>query len=374
MVILIAPLTYLLWQQKELIINNDRLIFAIILFLYVSHLSLPLFGHEFHWAKIILFLPSFAILLFPGIILHDIYRYFRKLILFFSVISVILFILLLIGVDYDAIPHYRVEGFTPPMKRFEHYYRVYGLVVCPTNALYRFDGILFSRVCGPFQEPGHFAIFLGIIASIDKLLYNRVHPIIYITGLLTFSPAFLIIIIVIEFYNIFIKKRIRPKLYIGIAAVLFFGVILIGKTNRERIWYLTFGRNFGQVEKSLLDDRVLDTTIAEYSKFVKTPSIIMGKGARYMKNIGVMSDFRGLIFKYGIYGFTLSLLLFFLIFVKSKLKPAFLFIPLVLLIYAHRAWMFESPYVFLFSIIAVMVYEYYTNLPKHKIKTPRVIQ
>ena len=369
LVVSLLPIFYLLYKSNVITITRNNTVLAGLILLFIADISLPIFGHEFRWAKILLFMPLITIISYPYHLQIKIFKYFDKLIVFFSIISIIFFILFLSGMDFDTLPYYKLDGFTVPMRRGNHFYRIYGLITVPTNVIYKFQGVMFTRVCGPFQEPGHFAVILSFVILIEKILYKKIKNILIITGILTFSPVFIITLFIIELYNIFIIKKINIKIYTSILIILISGFFLIGEQNRDHIWYLTIGRNFEKKHvspksnNSLLNQRLLESTIIEYDKFISSSEIITGKGARYLKNIGVMSDFRGLIFKFGLIGLFLVLSIFSSLFLISNKQVFFLLAPLILLIFIHRVWMFESPYIYVFILLGIAASKNKTNSP-----------
>lgn len=344
-------ITNILYVNKELVFSKNRILLFFFLFTYLCVISLPLFGHSFEWGRIFHFAALFPIIFFPNLILYNIFKFFRKLLIFFSFFSIILFILILIGIK---LPYYKIEGFTLPMQTNHDYYRLYGFIVSSTNTLWQYHGIIIARACGPFLEPGHFGIYIGIIISLEKILYNKINKILLITGFLTFSPAFLIILFFIEIYNFFILHKTKLLKYFFYATLVILSfTILVGSAFRQKIWHIAVERH---LDKGL-NSRLLEKTLIAYNEFIKTSDIITGIGLKNLEGIGVMSDFRGLIFKFGLIGLILTLLICFSILIRSKFKQLFLIVPIILLIYLHRSWMFEGPYMYIFILFFTLDFE-----------------
>ncbi len=68
----------------------------------------------------------------------------------------------------------------------------------------------------------------------------------------------------------------------------------------------------------------------------------------------VLSDYRGIIYSFGYVGMILSILtLLSIIFNVKSWKSRFAFIVALVLVFLHRAWMFNAPYLYFFSFLGV---------------------
>lgn len=364
--------TYLLAVNNKLIITRKRIFFAIILFAFMLHLALPLFGHPPLVFKIFQFFPLLLITFFSNKIYYDIFRYFRLLFIVISGYSIVVFFLLFIGLD---LPYYRVDGFTMVTQYNNDFYRVYGLAVSSTNTVYNVYGFTIARLMGPFQEAGHFAIYLGIILSIEKILYDKISKVLVIAGFLTFSPAFLVIFALIMSYDLIIRKRIKLLIGSAVFISIIFLVVLTDPAAQETLYYLTIGRNFEGIELSnVLDDRTGGYALMAYTQLAQTSQVFMGKGLGSTESIGMLADYRGLIFKIGLFGTILSIILFFILFVNENKKILFLLVPIILLVLAHRSWMFEGPYLYALILLAINSFKYKNANRKKSLNHSKLFQ
>jgi len=336
---------YIINSHKNTIARNNALIFFAAL-MFSLYMAIPIFGHAFLIGKILLFLPFLLFLMLSPEDLLDIFRIWKKILIFFAIYALVIYTLFLLQID---IPHWEIRNseYIPATSRSKHFYRVYGLVVSSTNTVWRIGGILTQRVCGPFAEPGHFGIYIGFTLLIDRLLGNKINPILLITGILTLSPAFLILLILIESYRIIIEKRFNKKLYFAIFVVISSIAIFNAEEINERVIYITVDRHTN------FDKRSPEVVRKKYETFTESPQILVGVGTKEFDTFGgSLSDPRGIIGKFGIIGLILSLSLLFLLLLKLKKKYVIFLLATVSMVYAHRAWMFESSYIYTFLIIA----------------------
>src|SRR5690554_6854962 len=315
-------------------------------------------GREFELGKIIIFLSLICILSFNANILLSIFLKFRKLIIFFSWVSLIVFFLTLIGV---SLPYHKIPGFGIVMTNSHEgsFYKLYGLVVSSTNTVYEVGGLTIARICGPFMEPGHFSIYIGLLLIFEKIVLNKLSKIFIITGALTFSPTFLIFLALSWLYEmLYYKKYSNIFKYVLFLLIPVSLIFIFLDDIKDELVYLFIGRNFersGLSLTELLDDRAGKSALTFYNYFKETPAVWYGKGVEYLEDIGVLSDYRGMIFKYGIVGFGLSILMLLCIpFFSDKKLERVIVTLIILTIYLHRSWMFENSFIYLFLIIGLI--------------------
>lgn len=344
--------------------TSKKLFFAIPIFLFMVHIGTSLIGGAgFNAGKLMSFTSLICILFFSSSLHLRIFEGFRKLMLFFSWFSILVFSIILIGID---LPYYKIPAFTLVMENSyggESFYKLYGFVVSSTNTVYNIGGLSVARICGPFQEPGHFAIYLGIVLLFEKMIYNKLSKGFVIAGILTFSPNFFIIFFIILLYDVIYSENKKPYMLYTISALLFTSfLLLVSPEVKDELFYLTIGRNFDQSGTdiaSILDDRAGKQTLAFYEKFINSNYFLYGRGVEFMEQFGVLSDWRGMILKYGLIGLLFSLIACIRILTFAT-KPGIKLIVslIILLIYLQRSWMFESPFMYLFLIIGLISLKY----------------
>src|SRR5690554_4145107 len=355
----VIGITILLMLLKQLDITAIKLVFFFFTFFLMLQLGTPIFsGRGVEVGKIMTFISLMCILSFKPDILLDIFLKFRKLIIFFCWVSVIVFVITLVGIN---LPYHKIPAFSVVMKSSHEgsFYMLYGLVVSSTNTIYQFGGLTIARVCGPFLEPGHFSIYIGMILIFEKILFNKFSKILLVTGVLTFSPTFLIFIVVAWFYEMmYLKKYSYIFKYVLFLLIPVSLIFIFLDDIKDELVYLFIGRNFersGLSLTELLDDRAGKSALTFYNYFKETPAVWYGKGVEYLEDIGVLSDYRGMIFKYGIVGFGLSILMLLCIpFFSDKKLERVIVTLIILTIYLHRSWMFENSFIYLFLIIGLI--------------------
>ncbi|WP_321307511.1 hypothetical protein [Marinifilum fragile] len=309
-------------------------------------MTVPLFGHELLPGKIIIFLPLALLLFLSHEELYGIFKVWKKILIFFSLYALVIYVLFALGID---IPHWKIKNseYIPATIRDMHYYRVYGFVVSSTNTLVQMGGLVIQRICGPFAEPGHFAIYLGFTIFIDRLRGNKMNIILLITGFLTLSAAFAIILVIIELYRLTIEKRFNLKLYLSILFVILLLGMFKGKEIKEAIIYNIIERH------SDLDKRSPKAVRAKFESFMRSSKVFTGLGIKDMQSFGgSLSDPRGMIAKFGLIGLFLSLTIIFLLVFRLEMKYAIFLFAAVMMVYMHRVWMFENTSIYTFIILA----------------------
>lgn len=347
-------------------ITPFRMAIFILTILLTSHITLPILSGNTDLGRFYSFFVLSLIFLFPNNVLILIYNYFIKFIKIISLFSVIIF-----GFTaFVELPHFIIKNSTLILENTDYYYKLYGFIVSSTNTSYNFGGITISRICGIFPEPGHFATYLGAITLIEKLIYNKLSKVILICGVLTFSPVFYVSLILIVLYNFIVKKSFKSiRNYLFLICFLFSLSFLLPQSFIDQIYELAIGRNLGDGVESRLDERANQLALESYFSFSKTSEVWVGKGVAFVEELGIFSDFRGFIFKYGIIGLVLSLLLCFVLLKKSvSIKFLFLFVPFVLLIYIQRSWMFGSIYIYLLLLLFLVTF-LETKLEKNEFYT-----
>lgn len=354
--LLLFVLSLKLFNEGKISINKYNLLIFFSLVFFYLYLILPITENTFDKGSLLRFASFFPLVFFSKKIHYEIFKYFRTIIIISSIFGILIFFLLLIGVD---LPYYKIDGFSIPMQRNNDYYRLYGLVVSSTNTVYNFMGVNIARVCGPFQEPGHFAIFIGIVLSIEKFLWNKTSLLLVIAGFLTFSPAFIAIFALIISYDILLGKRFKLLLGLIFSFAILFGVIIQNQKVKDALYYISIGRNFSNIEEASLDSRTGEKALRAYNSFSKTKAIWTGKGEEWVnERYGVLSDYRGFVFRFGLLGLFLSVLLSVVILTRAKKQVLFFFFPILVLIHAHRFWMFLGPYIYILFLIGISSYFY----------------
>ena len=181
-----------------------------------------------------------------------------------------------------------------------------------------------ERICGVFAEPGHFGIYVGLMLSIEKLnLYEKRNLLFLITGFLTFSTAFYGIFCLGVLYKLLKYKRITTDI-IRIVAVLFFTAITLLFFS-DRFVETIYGRVVENKREEvsgvvdLLDNQSSRFAIwPKFERFIHSHDALVGLG--YDNDEMVGTNWRGVVYRFGIIETVIMLLLIFSIARKGSMK------------------------------------------------------
>jgi hypothetical protein len=335
--------------SKKAKVSFYNLIIFLSLLFYLLWLF-QFFGRIGKIIRIIEFIPFFLLLFWPKENLNNCYKLLRKIIIFFAIGSRVVSVLSLVGV-LQYLPHFTLEGRSMLHQSRGIEYYVYG-------AFLTLNGT--ARACGPVQEPGHWAVIVGLVYLIDRFALQKRNFWMVLGGVLTFSSAFLVMFLATELLNLFSNtsyKQTKQLIFalIGLLIVYF----VLPQTIKDEFNYLFFERNLESVYENYdesgsiegaLDARANTYAISQYQNLT-TNSFIFGSGIRDTSS--ALSDYRGTIMYMGLIGLILSIIPSVLILTKAKWR---LFIALgvsLFLVYLHRGWMFFSCYIFFLAFMAV---------------------
>lgn len=326
------------------------------LLLYIPWL-LGFFNNQFVLInKLFGFVPLLLLLFWPKDVFNKWYLVLRKVIIFFAVGSSIVSILSLLGV-LQYLPHFTFEGQSELHRSRGFMYYVYGAFV----TIYSEGGGISSRACGPIQEPGHWAVFLGLFYLIDWHALRKRNIWFIIGGLFTFSSAFWVMFLSVEVLNLFSKRDfLKTVRYFSVIIIAILIMLLVLPQNiKDQVTYLFFERNLESVYEGFEEagslDEALDARAASYSieryYNLSVNDFLFGSG--YRDNTVAISDYRGTILFMGLIGLILSIIPSVLIILHAKWRLALSLLASLLLIYLHRGWMYYTPYIYFLAFLAV---------------------
>ncbi len=308
------------------------------------------------------YVPMLFVVFWPKELLLKTYLSIKKIIIFFSIGSSVVTVLVLLGL-HGYLPHFTLPAREALHVRLGLVYNVYILFVTIFNPV---TGIVTPRACGMLQEPGHFAILLGLIYLIERTRKVIVNKWIIICGILTFSSAFILIVFFTDFYKLFSKSFFR-KIVLFLLLFSVFSIIVYSYLPvevKEQIEYLIYGRNLEQIIESFktsssligaLDERASDISVANYEKISFTEYLF---GGGHVDKGFSLSDYRGMIIDIGVMGMAFSILLYLVIIssVSIRVKVSLSFVYLLIII--HRSWMLYDPYVYILAFFVVVLCDY----------------
>jgi len=306
--------------------------------------------------KLFNFIPLLLLLFWPKAALGNWYLILRKVIVFFAIGSSVVSILSVIGV-LSYLPHFTFEGASDLHRSKGIGYYVYGVFVTTYTSGFGISG----RACGPVQEPGHWAVFLGLFYLIDWYVLRKRNIWFVIGGFFTFSSAFWVMFLSVEIFNLFSISTFRKTVpYLAaffIASAITF--VVLPQHVKDSFTYLFFERNLESVYEGFDGtgslDAALDARAGNYSLIryydLKADDYLFGTGFR--DTTSALSDYRGTILYMGLIGLLLSIIPSVLIIRKAKLKLALSLAICLFLVYLHRGWMYYTSYIYLLAFWAV---------------------
>lgn len=356
---LMILVTLFFYQKKSLKVTILSLLIGIAIIFFFFWLTLRMdISYVNHFMRANMFLPLILVLFWPREAVCDIYILFKKVIVFFAFGSICVSFLYILGLE-TFIPHYELAPQSALHERNGYVYYVYGCFVIIHNM---FSSIL-PRANGMLQEPGHFAIILGFVYLVERLLRNKPSLIVVICGILTFSPNFVIIFLIAEFYNASVQKKILKTvgyfvLFLLCLAIIFF---FLPKNLQEQLYYLVYERNMESVIDALLYSGSLTEALNErinqsgmrYFNSLKVDE--MWFGASIHDDSIILSDYRGLIMQIGIIGLLLLVISVLSILYRVSFSAKISLICIISLVLLHRSWMFYAPYLFFILYMSVIV-------------------
>lgn len=350
--------TTILLSFKKMVVSDHSIIFPffsiLFYYLWLTINADNLYGFLLRIAR---FMPLFALLLWPKPYLEDVYKLFRRILIFFAIGSIIVSVLSFIGL-IDYIPYYVINSRSALHERQGIVYHVYLCIVTNYSDYDLLSAI--PRACGMLQEPGHFSVILGYVYMVDKLVYNRINKWILICGFLTFSPNFILIIVFTEFYKLLKLRTFVKFMGIVLATVLVVFIIFFSlpQRQREEVLYTAYGRNLEMVIDALvssgslneaLDERTNINGLVEYERMDINEFVF---GANVVDDSMILSDYRGIILRVGLVGLFLLLVAIYGTILNSKGRLKFSLFCILMLVLLHRSWMYYLPYLFFMSYMA----------------------
>ena len=235
------------------------------------------------------------------------FRIFRVFVVLSSLLGIVAFLsyVLSLGIPFRVVPYY---------DRIDTSYIDYGFAYLTMK--------LFSvRLCGLFNEPGYFGTMLALFLIADHVNLRRIENIVLlIAGILTFSLAFFILVIIALVYKGFHSKR-------GVLIIVLFAVALA-------VALPNLADKYPEIEALIMrftfedgewvgDNRTTDVVDITFKQMINNgDKLFLGFGSgytNYLDETGT-SSYKGFIIDFGLMG---SFLIWGLLLVSSLLtiKP-----------------------------------------------------
>lgn len=365
--LLIFFASIVLYGHHGIVASKQRNILSvsiIVLTLYFVFTKVNIF-HVFRY------FPLICVVYWRSSVLSQMYYYFRRFVIFYSILSIFVEILVVTRV-WVYLPHVILppQDFIQEDAGLVNYY--YGLFCIPASD----TSLSFYRACGPLREGGHWIFFIGFVYFAEKALKGKRNIWLIICGVLTLSPNFILIFLLTEFYCAVAKKKFfKPLLSVvgvfGVIVVLFIFAPQSIKDDIIGIFYeRILEKSLQSVEDdgwmALLDGRATEESFMLYNSFLHSGSHTKLFGERYFDPEGVMSDFRYLYIFVGYIGTALiawCTLAFSFVRVRNMFNICVFTIALA--VFLQRAWMYTDIYIWV--MILLITNEQFINYNKQKL-------
>lgn len=260
----------------------------------------------------------------------SVYKCIKWFLIINAIVGIICYIsyFLNIGLPYDILPYYS--------QRRGQWYIDYHICY-----LYR-DGLQ-VRLCGLFNEPGWLGTFLAFYLCAEDLNFKKIsNVIIGIAGVLTFSLAYILILVIY-----FILKNItnwKRCILVVLFAFLYIYALPNIETGNDYVDEL-ISRMVITEEGVLGDNRTSIAFDNVYDSFIKSQDVFLGKGYGYSLSIigGSNCSIKTDIVDFGIIGTVLlyAPLLSLLVYKSKRNKNAIVFLACAAISLYQRPWLFE---------------------------------
>ncbi len=342
-------LTFLIKKNVKngIFINYQKKQIVFYLFIFIIYFTTPVF-HDLRWGHMVWQIPFLLILFYDDIIITRGYFYFKKIMVWIAIFALIFWVLKLLHIP---IPYFSYK----PSFRYnpDDYYRIYG----PVISLYSEDiAVGELRITGVFAEPGHYGIYLGLLLAIEKFNFKNIeNKILLITGVLTFSTAFFGILVLGYIHHLIKERRITKNIILPFILIVVITVIA-GDVIKE----LTYGRVLKDVDTknnaimSIVDSRISERFLTDFDDFSKTSKVFTGLGYFDQEDIPT-TNWRGLIYRFGIIGLFIILLLIIFIIRRVDILYALLLFSIAILILSHRSYLLYTPSIYVLLFMATSV-------------------
>lgn len=215
-------------------------------------------------------------------LVFETYKSFRKIFLIFVGLSIVNYLLVLIGFDSSVIV---IE----PLNKLKDYkYIMHPFLVTPT-------GFEFSRFHSIYDEPGFIGTLCGLMLVAERMnLQKRSNLILLFAGLLSLSFYFYVSII---FGVIFFSKKLKHKwVYIGLLVVF-----IISTYNNEFLYDTIWHRfEYDATEGKFVGDNRNGGGVEQvYETIVGTPLFFTGLGSAVAEDLMGGASLKLVVIKHG---------------------------------------------------------------------------
>lgn len=328
--------------------DKKNMLWAILI--YIVWFTLPVV-HQFKVGYFLYYLIFIQILFFDYDVYLNGYLLLKKIMVIVCVSALIVWLIHLAGFH---LPHYAM---TPEWRQSAvNDYHIYGPCLSLFDSYHRNYQAL-ERICGVFAEPGHFGIYLGLMLAVEKFeLDSKENLIMLFTGILTFSTAFYGILGLGIAYRMSSRTTATLDLKNIVIALLIVLPFIFSNsffdTAVGRVAKYQKGEN--TTINSIIDSRTTAGTQKTYTRFASGTKFLTGNGMSEDDDIQI-TNWRGYIFRYGVIGGLIALILTLMITYGQKVRYQALLVAIGLLIFSHRSYIMYQPGIYMMLFIANMI-------------------
>ena len=358
-VLLLATLPYLV-KYRDFGLSKSKSSFFVSFFIFavISTFQIaPDSANIFYFiSKFLPFIPVFLLILWPNRLLYCTYRVYFKIIIFFSIGSIIISVLSFLSL-LDNVPSFELEAHESLHENNGVFYRVYLGILTECGG---FVDYFLTRACGFLCEPGHWAITLSFLYVIERILKHAPNIVIIICGLLTFSSVFIIVVIIAELC-VYLRKGnyLKLTLFVAIVSLLIFTLYsFLPSSIKDPIDDVFLGRNLSDFTEALnegsatdaFDTRANNSGLDYYYRYIHGGNLLWGEGQIVDDNF-ILSDYRFLLVQQGLIGLFLVIVTALTSVKGLPLRGKIPILSLLFIVLLHRAWMFQSAYLCLMAFM-----------------------
>lgn len=347
--------TILLYNRGSLVFDRHRIRLVWLLLALVFLMVII----KMDFLSPMIYLPLACLAFWNRQILLRLYDYFKRFIVFYAILSIVVEIFVVTGV-WTIFPHIDLPPQDFVQINHDTINHFYGLFVIPDDSL----PITFWRAMGPLREGGHFSLFLGFAYFVEKVVFHKRNIWLLICGFLTLSPNFLFFLLVTEGYYAIKYRQIYKFTFFVFLLVVFLGVVFLYSPQfiQDEIVRVILERsleeNLNDAESdgfmALLEGRTNNLGQQMFNDFMKSENMFTKLfGLDKIRDGFVLSDYRILLYRFGYIGFSIYVLCTAMIAysVKGKFFCSCLFL-LALYVMISRAWMFDQAYIWAMMLLA----------------------
>lgn len=254
----------------------------------------------------------------------------------------------------------------PPLNSVKKYdYISYVFLVVPNYLGAGLDVYFQSlRFCGPFDEPGVVGTIAGLMLYVDDFdLKDKRNISIFISGLLSLSLFFYVILVIYGVCFLFLRK---VKIQYKLSALVLMILLIFFSTQISMTRLLIWDRlEYDKTEGAISGDNRADDSLKRYFDSIRgTNQYWWGvDNKRLLANFSDSAGYRNAILSNGAV-VCIMYVSFFMLYGLRRIKSIwhlFIFITLLLMTLYQRPAMFSVNYLFLFSMYIVL-HDKYQNL------------